>query len=259
MQGGPFTLMLQLVAVNQPEWSFKAWPATFMGGRQAYAPSTLPPGFPGFSADPPPFSDGGPVALPASIVAMLQPNPWTYSFAGGRQPFDPRKLPPALSAVPANDPPFTRGGPVAIKSELFMLAQPNPWTYTFMGSAQPFGPKRRSSAIPGQSINNPPFTLGGPFALKLEAIAINQPGWSYTAWPYTFMGRRGPYMPRLFPPGLAAVVVSPFPYSSKGRTAAFQAIRAAWNPPPPDMQMTLYATRPTPQRLRVTARGYIIL
>jgi hypothetical protein len=259
-RGGPVAVLASVVASNWPSWSVFAWPYVFVSqSGQPYGERQLTPGIPGQSIHNPPFSLGGPYALKALATAIAQPDPWTYSFMGDRQPFGPKRRSSAIPGQSINDPPFTLGGPYALKALAVAIAQPNPWTFTFLGSSQPFGPKRRSSAIPGQSADPPPFTLGGPYALKLEAVAVNQPAWSYTAWPYVFMGNRQPYAPRVIPAGFAAVTVSPFPFSHRGRTAALLAIRAAWNPPPPDFQMQLYATRPSPQRLRPSARGYIIL
>ncbi|MES2671635.1 MAG: hypothetical protein V4673_14625 [Pseudomonadota bacterium] len=239
---------------------FSYAPPPLMGGRQPHQPRRLPVAVTAVPAEQPPFSDGGPVPLPASVIAINQPPTWTYSFMGNRQPFGARQLSPGIPGQSINLPPVLHEGRGVLLVEITAIWQPNPWTYSFMGGAQPFGPKRLSSGIPGQSADPPPVTQGGgPYALKLEGVAVNQSDWSSKAWPFVFMGNRQPYAQRLLPPSFASVVVSPFPFSHRGRMSVVMAIRAAWNPPPPDFQMQLYATRPTPQRLRPTARGYIIL
>jgi hypothetical protein len=313
--GGPVALPYELAAIAQPP----TWNYVFEGGWQPYAPRTLNPSITAVEVDNPPFTDGGPAAIPselaglaqpnpwvyvfhahgnvnaqpydfrrlsagnglsvdppptthrartvqaAEIVAIWQPDPWTYNFAGGREPFLQRQIAPGVPGVSNDNPPFTDGGPAAIPSELASIAQPNPWVYAFNTRngimAQPYGLRVMSPAIPGMSVDNPPFTYGGPLALKLEGVAVNQPDWSYTAWPYVFMGARQPYEARKVPAQIAAVAVNNPPFDHRGREQNIQRIIAAWQPAPfnESFQMKMYASSIGPPRLRPTARGYIIL
>lgn len=254
--GGPIAIKAAIVAIAQPN----PWTYIFLGGSQPYARPPLPPAITAVRVDNPPFCDGGPVPLPASIVAMAQPNPWTWSFMGRQQPFGARQLSPAIPGQSADPPPVSHPGRSALAAQIVTTWQPNPWTWSFMGRRQPFERAELSPGLPGLSTDAPPFTFGGPYVLKAEIVAIAQPEpWSYTAWPYRFMGNRQPYMARTLPAALIGVAVSPFPFSHGARSATNNAIRAAWNPPPPDFQMQLYATRFRPQRIAPRARGYIIL
>lgn len=234
-------------------------PPPFMGGRQPHAPARLSPSIAASPVDQPPAIHPGRSVRQIVITTLWQPDPWTYTFMGRRQPFEWRLQSPGVPGFSVNEPPYTFGGPVAIKATIVAMAQPPAWPYSFIGAAQPYGPKRRSSAIPGQSIDIPISATGGPLAAKLQGVAINQPDWSYSAWPYVFSGASQPYAPRRLPPAITAVRVDTPPFTHLARTPPYLAIRTAWNPPPPDYQMQLYASRPTPQRLRVSARGYIIL
>jgi hypothetical protein len=253
--GGPVVLALELAAITQPD----PWSYNFLGGRQPFEPKKLSPGIPGQDVDNPPFSNRAATPQQNTVVSITQPDPWVYLFHGSRQPFAPRNIAPGVPGQSIDNPPSTFGGPVVLALELAAIAQPDPWTYNFLGSAQPYGPRLLGPQIPGRDVDNPPFTLGGPLALKLQAVAVSQPDWSSAAWPYTFMGGRQPYAPRVVPPATAAVVVSNFPFTSRERSPAFAAIRSTWNPPPPDFQMVLYTPRDEPQRSRPSARGYIIL
>jgi hypothetical protein len=235
-------------------------PPPFTGGRQPHAPRQLAPAITAVQVDNPPFTDGGPVAIPSEISAIAQPDPWTYRFIGGRAPFEPRKMSPAIPGQSADPPPFVHRARTVWFAELVRIWQPDPWTFSYFGGRAPFDPKKLSPGIPGQSLDEPPHMLGGPYVLKLEAVAIAQPApWSYVSWPYAFTGNRQPYMGRQLPAALEAVAVSPFPFTHRARTAQLAAIRAAWNPPPPDWQMVLYASHLRPQRIAPSARGYIIL
>ena len=251
--GGPVAIGAEIVARAQPD----PWINTPLG-RQAYEQRKLVPGVPGQSVDRPPPSHAGRGVSMAAIVATWQPDPWIYAPLA-REAYEPRKLSPAVPGQSADPPPFALGGPVAIKAEIIARAQPDPWTFTYFGRGQPFGPPKMAPGIPGQSINNPPVIFGGPYAMKAEVLAIEQPAWTYSPWPYLFMGRGQPYGGRVAAPRLISVAVDEPPYTHRGRTAAVAAIVNSWQPPPPFFHLQLYSSRPTPQRLRPTARGYVIL
>jgi hypothetical protein len=258
--GGPVPLPAAIVSIAQPN----PWTYSFMGARQPYGSKQLSPAIPGQSLDQPVAIQPGRTPVALSIAATWQPDPWTFAFQG-RQPYEPRRLSPGVPGMSADPPPVTLGGPIALKMEMVAVAQPDPWVYTFHTrngvSAQPYGARSISPAIPGQSTDPPPFALGGPGVLKMEMVAVNQIDWSVIAWPYLFLGNRQPYAPRLLPAASGAVAVSSVPSTHRERTAIFQAIRAAWNPPPfnEQFQMKMYASSIGPPRLRPSARGYIIL
>lgn len=151
--GGPVALKAEAYGLAQPN----PWTYNFCGGRQPFEQRKLCPGIPGQSIDRPPVAHPERSVGATEIKALWQPDPWTYSFAGGLQPFAPRRLPPALTAVPVNDPPFTLGGPIAIGAEIVATAQPSPWTYTFNGGWQPYQPGRLTP--PQEGPVPPPATL----------------------------------------------------------------------------------------------------
>src|SRR5229473_4712168 len=127
-------------------------PPLFIGGRQPYEPKRLPPSQLDAPASNPPFRYGGPVAVLAAIVSIVQPDPWTYAFAGsggsGRQPYGQNQLNPSLLAVSVDNPPFTTGGPIAPKAEIVGLHQPDPWSFGSLGpdnsGRQPYGNRQNS-------------------------------------------------------------------------------------------------------------------
>jgi hypothetical protein len=180
-------------------------------------------------------------------------------FLGAAQPHAARVLPPALIAVAVDNPPTSLGGPVALKMQMAIAAQPDPWTFTYPGRGQPFGPTKNVAGIPGQSVAPPPTSLGGPHAMKALIAAAHHRDWSVNAWPYAFVGRTQPYAQRVAAPRLISVGVDPPAFSHQGRAVVTAEIIASWTPPPPTFQFSLYASARTPQRIRPTARGYVIL
>jgi len=205
-------------------------PPPFMGGAQPHAPRELPPSITAVPVNNPPFTQGGPIAVIAEVVAIGQPNPWQYVFAGpvaGRQPYGPRQLNPSITAVPVNNPPFTYGGPIALLAEEAAIAQPDPWTYNFAGATQPFTPKKNSPGIPGQSADPPPFTHRGLVPATAEEIALTQPD----PWTYNFAGGWQPFQPRRLPASITAVPVNDPPFGSRG-SAQLASIIAQAQPDP---------------------------
>lgn len=206
---------------------FPPVPPVQTGGAQPYGQKKLAPSQLGIQVDTPPFTYGGPFALKAEIVSINQPNPWIYAFLGRSQPFEPRKLNPSITAVPVNDPPFKYGGPFASNAEIVSITQPNPWVYTYFGALQPFEPKKLSPAIPGQSINQPPFIHRGRVPTTAEVIAINQPD----PWVYAFPGGWQPFAPRRLPPALIDVPVNNPPFGQ--RSSQLMAELISLNQPDP--------------------------
>lgn len=210
--GGPFAQNVAIVSAAQPN----PWTYTFFGRQQPFAPAVLPVSITSVQVDQPPPSHRNRSAVISELVTIWQPDPWAYAFMGRMQPFELRSLSPGIPGQSADPPPFSDGGPIALPASVVAITQPDPWVYSFIGSSQPYGPKRPSSAIPGQSADPPPFTLGGPYALKLESVAVNQTDWSVNAWPYTFFNARQPYAPRTLPPGAPGISADPPPVSSVG-------------------------------------------
>jgi hypothetical protein len=79
---------------------------------------------------------------------------------GGRQPLEPRKLPPAISDVPFV-PATCRHSErtVAVAAAILSLCQPpDPWPYTFTGGLQPLDNHNLSAVFESVPVNNPPFS-----------------------------------------------------------------------------------------------------
>jgi hypothetical protein len=116
-------------------------------------------------------------------------------MTGGRQPYEQRKLPPSFASVQVDNPPFTYGGPIALRASIVAIAQasPNnytPWQYQFVGGPQPYQPRRLIFALPRVDAP-PPIPPGGGTAVTASVTATNQP----SAWPYLFTGGQQPYAP----------------------------------------------------------------
>src|SRR5690349_1636793 len=116
---------------------FRQPPSPFMGGGQPHGPRKLPIAVTAVPANNPPFTVGGPFAIKAATVAIAQPNQWTYSFLGATQPFGSRELQPGLPGQSVNAPLFIHPARRPSQAMLVTIWQPNPWTYSFMGAAQP--------------------------------------------------------------------------------------------------------------------------
>ncbi len=203
-------------------------PPPMQGGAQPDAPARLSPQLIAVEVDVPPFSGGGPLPLPASLVALAQPNPWTYAFLGASQPYAPARLSPVITAVRVDPPPTNYGGPVALKSEVVAVAQPDPWTYSYCGAAQPFGARTLSPGIPGQSVREPPYSYGGPIALKGETVALAQPD----LWTFSYFGSAQPFGAKTLSPGIPGQSVREPPYSYGGPYALKMASVALVQPDP---------------------------
>lgn len=197
--GGPYALNAELISLAQPSWLMPTLPS--------HTVFTNP-------ADNPPFKYGGPYAVNASIIADAQPNLWTYTFMGGLQPYTNVTLPPVLAGVQINNPPFTYGGPYALKAEGVAIAQPDPWTYNFTGNSQPYMGRQLPANLLDVPVNNPPFTYGGPIVGLMVPVEIAQP-----PWPYTFIGGGQPYQPTLLSPAYTNVVVNNPPFTYGGPIA----------------------------------------
>lgn len=261
--------------VNEPPYSNQgrsAWMNTIL---YAWVPPDPPPvqrgplnpNFLNNQGSNPPFSHQGRVVAQIAIaVQAAQPDPWTFTFAGGLQPFAPRTLEPALTAVTVNNPPFgippkwmndilvmwqpplaynpVQKGPLPpdllrIDNPPFVFAgrkpgvvnviqtwQPPEWPYAFMGASQPYAPERSPPASIAVTVNDPPFSHPGR---QTAQMAIATGAWQPDPWTYTYMGGYGPFGRRQVPPIPPAVVNEP-PYSSEGRDPWIIGVIQAWQP-----------------------------
>ena len=90
------------------------------------------------------------------MAALYYPPP--PPFVGGTQPLAPRELPPALSAVPEDDPPFSQRG----FGTILLAWRPEPGL-----------PRRGAWIAQGVAVDDPPFGLHAPFD---PILAAWQPG-----------------------------------------------------------------------------------
>ena len=176
--------------------------------------------------NPPPPMFGGPSVAAQEIAATAQ-TPWLHVFQGGWQAYAPRKLYPALLDNSPNNPPFTLGGPIALKSEITRLSQPDPWVYDFEGGWQAYAPRRLPVVVLDVAVTNPPFRLGGPTTLLSEIANTARPD----PWPYVFEGEKQPYAPERFTATGGSVAQAP-PFSHRSRTVITAEIVARWQPDP---------------------------
>lgn len=135
-------------------------------------------------------------------------------FLGAAQPYAPPKLAPPITNVPADQPPTTLGGPVALKALAVAIAQPNPWTYTYFGEQQPFGPLQASPGVPGQSVDRPPVSHPSRGVLAAELVTLWQPD----PWTYNETSRQ-PFEPRKLSPGVPGQSLDAPPPSFAGPLA----------------------------------------
>jgi hypothetical protein len=203
-------------------------PPPMIGGAQPYGPATLSPSITAVEVDTPPFTDGGPVPLPASVVAVAQPNAWTYCYLGAAQPFGPRTLSPRIPGQSVDLPPSCHPGRSAQTASLISLAQPDPWTFSFFGTSQPFGAKTLSPGIPGQDRDPPPFSHTGSTARTAALIALWQPD----PWTYSFPGGRQPFAAKTLSPGIPGQDLDLPPPNHSARMASTAALIAEWQPDP---------------------------
>jgi len=230
---GPFAVAAELVALTQPD----PWSYSFVGAAQPYAGvSNAASNLSGMFA---PVAFKGPITIAAELVALAQPDPWTYCTLGAAQPYAGSAN--VASNVSGMFAPIAFKGPVTIATELVALAQPDPWTYSYFGTSQPFGAKTLSPAIPGQSISNTTFVH------PARSVSVNGllASWQLDPWCYTYFGAFGPYMMRR--PGFWLIPAPPVPSYPTSGTPGALVIRAAWDPPAPDVQLRLTSRLEFPQ------------
>lgn len=170
--GGPYASKLEIAYLAQPD----PWTYTFTGGCQPFEPRKLSPGIPGQSVDkPPPSHDGRTVEFIATIVQMLQPDPWVYDLAGSRQPYDFRKLSPGTPGQSIDLPPPSHRERIALSAVVVAQSQPPAWPFVSIGGAQPYAQLRMSSGIPGQSVDKPQFNRRRFISLAAQINLAWQP------------------------------------------------------------------------------------
>lgn len=206
-QGGPIVAQAELVAIAQPN----PWQYVFFGGWQPFTPKKLYPDLLNRPGEDPPFRYGGPYSTLAELLSINQPNPWQFKFLGARQPFEPGKVNPAISAVPVNNPPFNLGGPVANISAVVTITQPDPWQYKFLGNRQPFQPRQAAPATPGFTNDPPPIVFPGRLPTIAQIIAQQQPN----PWVYDFNGAQQPYDFKRANPSQTTVPVNNPPFGER--------------------------------------------
>lgn len=133
-------------------------------------------------------------------------------FLGGAQPYAPRDLPPSITAVAVNDPPFShysRNTFAVVPSQWGWL--PPTWPFIFAGGAQPYSAKQ---LLPPSllSVDDPPFFHGGRGAAR---IIDEQWTWLPSAWPFVFAGGQQPYSPSRLHPAVLAIDNPPFVHSGR--------------------------------------------
>lgn len=227
---------IEAVPVNTPPFSHRgrtpqyqslaAWaaqpdPYQFgqLGASQPFAPRRLNPSIIAVPVNPPPISypERTP-QLNAEKINFL-PDPTLFYFHGGRQPFEPAKLNPSITAVPVNPPPTSHPERTAQLNAERVNFLPDPTLFFFDGGRQPFEPAKLNPSITGTISNPPPFTHPGRLPQRVIDLWFIPDIWSWT-----FMGWGQPLDSRNISPAIEAVPVNEPPYTYGGRTAAEKAI-----------------------------------
>ena len=135
-------------------------PPPHMGGKQPHEPRKLVPSITNNPPSEPPYSHNGRDAwLPSVIRANGPPDPHLFTFEGGRQPLEGRKLhPDYLNVVAPDNPPFRHFGRTpehAITQALSLLYPPPP---PFIGGFQPHAPRRLNPSLTDNPPDDPPNT-----------------------------------------------------------------------------------------------------
>lgn len=213
---------------------FPPVPPVFTGGAQPYGEPPLTPATEAVPANNPPFANQGrSPAIIALVTAVWQPDPWVYSFEGGRQPFQSHQLPPSIAGVPVNNPPFTypERDPAHIVANAIYQWQPASWQFDFTGGRQPYDQRKLNSAITAITVNNPPFTYPGRDPSHIVANEIYQ--WQPSSWPYAFTGQRQPYDQRKLNPAITAVPGNNPPFRTPEQSPVTLSIKSTeWTPDP---------------------------
>lgn len=219
------------IAVTVQAWQPDPWTYSFLGSRAPFVPSHLPPSISQQPVNNPPFTYPGrdPAHLVANEVYQWQPSPWPYDF-NQSQPYDQRKLNPALTGIAVNNPPFTSPGrePEHLVANEIYQWQPAAWPYIFSGGWQPYAQLKLNPSITAVTANNPPFT-------QLEhrpAFASIKVQWQPDPWLYSPVGGAQPYTKRPLPPSTLNVAINNPPFQHRGRWAGLVNVEYQWQPDP---------------------------
>lgn len=209
----PFThpARIQAQAAITTQWQPDPWVYNELGqqgGSQPYGQRNLNPFYTAVEVDNPPFGIPNKSTL-AGVVGGWQPDPWVYNYSGnvsGTQPYGPKQLSPGIPGQSVDPPPPIDAGRLAVEGAIVTIWQPDPWVFTFNGSiqAQPYGVRLTSPAIPGQSVDQPPYQNPG------RRPQANVPVWQWQPpeWPYTFTGGYEPYSQNKLTPSITAVPIT---------------------------------------------------
>ncbi len=194
-------------------WQPDPYVPTFMGRWQPFEGRKLPPSTILVPEVDPPFRHPGRLITTEIAQRGYQPEIWPYVFSGGRQPYASARLPPDVTAVPENNPPF--GIPnKTILSNIVGEWQPSIWPYVFMGRQQPYEGKKIAVDISAVPENDPPFTHRG----RTVNAGVVTAAWQPNPWVYAFMGGKGPFVPAKLPPGTPGLSVDNPPFRHPSRT-----------------------------------------
>lgn len=137
-------------------------------------------------------------------------------FIGGRQPHEPAKLAPQLTAVRVDNPPAMGGLDADILNVVLQ---------SWSASTQPV--QRGKFFV--QSVDNPP-AVGG---LDPDVYNVVVRSW-YAPQPDPFMGGRQPLAQRILPPSITAVRVDNPPAAGALDADLYALIARSWDPPTPN-------------------------
>ena len=98
----------------------------FAGIRQPAMGRQLAPGIPGQSVDNPVFGSPALRVPQRVVVAVQQPDPWTFTFAGAHQPHAPRRLSPGIPGQSIDNPPFVAKRKTAQLAQIAVSWEPPP-------------------------------------------------------------------------------------------------------------------------------------
>jgi hypothetical protein len=223
-----------LKKVIQVHYSAADWPYVFGRGRQPYSARLLSPPLLAPVVNNPPIQNAGEAtAQQAVILAAAQPNPWSYNFSGGPQPYAPRRLPADIinytpPFIPPDNPPlqYSQRSRPGLFDEIQQW-QPDIWPPAFIGGRQAYAPRQLPPVItdvPPPPIDTPPLQSAGKTAQTRAIIQLWQPD----PWVYVFAGGRQPYTEGALTPPDTPINNPPFRHlgkSSQVMTAIWQ-----WQP-----------------------------
>lgn len=225
----PFGIPPKWLSVVNQAWQPEVWPYVFMGNLQPYEVGKLPPPQTAVQEDNPPFRL--PERAPGAMVVKWawQPEVWPYTFMGQQQPYEMGRLPPSLTDVPVNNPPFQHPERWAGLNAIKQGWQPDPWPPIYMGGSGPYLSIRLNPSIHGIARNDPPFQYVG----RWVGYPSIEAQWLPPDWPFVFMGGRQAYEPAKLNPSLTAVPENNPPFRYPGLTPAQVAIVITqWQPDP---------------------------